>query len=173
MTEYNMIDRAKRKTLKRVGALSAAATAASLSGVVHAAGLRSDTASPGEVLFDDTELGSFSLRTRVSAQTNDIEIVLTNTGDRAATITQMTPHTVTTRRGQFVLGDVLGDDGRLSIDAGQSVSVAMQRHPVVLDASDVSHRAASLSQTLRQSASIVVDGKSFAPVTVVPHSPFA
>jgi hypothetical protein len=170
MTEYNMIDRAKRKTLKRVGALSAAA---SLSGVVHAAGLRSDAASPGEVLFDDTELGSFSLRTRVSAQTNDIEIVLTNTGDRAATITQMTPHTVTTRRGQFVLGDVLGDDGRLSIDAGQSVSVAMQRHPVVLDASDISHRAASLSQTLRQSASIVVDGKSFAPVTVVPHSPFA
>ena len=172
MMEYDMIDRAKRKTLKRVGALSAA-TAASLSGVVHASGLTPGASSAGGVSLDDAELGSFSLRTRVSAQTNDIEIVLTNTGDHAATITQMTPHTVTTRRGRFVLGDVLNDDGRLSIDAGQSVSVAIQRHPVVLDASDVSHRATSLSQILRQSASIVVDGKSFVPVTVVPHSPFA
>lgn len=166
-----MIDHAKRKTLKRVGAMSVA-TAATVSGAVHAIAPMSHMGSPDAPVGDDAELASFRLHTRLSARTNDIEVVLTNTGEHAANITHMTPQEILTPRGRFVFTEIFDDDGQLAIDAGQSVSVAMKRHPVVLDASDMSYRVASLSAQLCRSASIVVDGESFAPLTVVSHGPF-
>lgn len=169
-----MTDRAKRTTLKRLGALSAVSATGlttGLSGAVAADGAATAAASTGPT--DTAPLGGFEVHTRVSASSNDLEVVLTNTGEHTATITQMTPAETVTRRGRFVFGDLFDDTGRLTLGAGESVSVPLQRHPVVLDGSSVHHRAASLADTLRRGVSIVVDDAAFAPVTVRNHALFA
>lgn len=75
--------------------------------------------------------------------------------------------------GIKLTGSTILTPGRPALDARPSVSVAMTQQPVVLDASAVAYRADLLTDTLRRNARIVVDGTSFAPVTVIGHAAFA
>ena len=160
-----MIDRLKRTTLKRLG-LAAVATGAGVSGSVMASAdaLSRDLASASDV--DSLPLADIQVYTRVSAASNDIEVVIQNAGAHPARITQMTPTQTSTRRGVFDFSSLMRE-GELTLAAGEQVSVGMTPHPVVLDASTTSQqRAASLSAALRRSFSVVTENDAFARVTV-------
>ncbi len=147
-----MIDQKKRRTLKSIGAITAGSAAAVVSTGAFADAL-GNMASSGE--------GSVQLRvhSRVSVKTNDIEVVLTNVGKDTALITELTPSETITKRGRFNFAE-LTKYGDLRIEAGQSVSVPMTPHPVVIDASDVATRSGSLIDALKKSMTAHSHGRS-------------
>ena len=138
-----MIDRTKRKTLKSIGTIAAGSAAAAVSSGAFAGALLD---------MEPSSEASAQLRvhTRVSVKTNDIEVVLTNVGEDTALITELTPAETVTKRGRFNF-TALTTHGNLRLEAGQSVSVPMTPHPVVIDASDATTRSASLTDALKKS----------------------
>lgn len=145
-----MIDRTKRKTLKSIGTIAAGSAAAVSTGAF--AGALLDMESSAE------ESVQLRVHTRISVKTNDIEVVLTNAGVDTAYITELTPAETVTKRGRFNFA-ALTNHGELRIEAGQSVSVPMTPHPVVIDASDATSRSASLTEALKKSMTARRHGK--------------
>ena len=175
-----MIDRKKRKTLKRMGMIASTVTVAGVHGValasegaaVDSIDLQADSKSP-DFSSDELPLADIQVYTRVSSRTNDVEVVIQNAGDQVARITQITPSQTSTRRGHFDFYRLL-DNGELHLAAGEQVSVPMTPHPVVLDSSTTAQqRAASLTQALRASFSVVTEGDAFAKITVAEGIRFA
>ena len=160
-----MIDTVKRKTLKRIGLSAAATAAAGLTG--HA--VASSSAAGLERVEADVilpELADIQVDTRVSSVTNDIEVVVTNRSAQATRITQITPSETSTKRGRFNF-DALLAKGDLTLAPGESVTVPMTPHAVVLDAStSAGERAHSLTSALKRSFSVITDNESFARVSI-------
>jgi len=165
--ENFMVDQAKRNTLKNVagigvGAVALATSTNALSKVnnIQANALASSSAGAA------VDLADIQLTTRLSAQTNELEVVLTNVGSVPANITDMTPAEINTARGRFDF-DAMFTNGNVKLAMGESVSVPMQHHTVVLDGSSVGNRSASLTKALQQNVSIVTDGDALAAVSFV------
>lgn len=160
-----MVDQTKRTTLKKaagiaVGGIALASSASSL------AKLPSSGELPERSVGVSGDLADIQIRSRVSAQTNDLEVIITNVGSETANITDMTPAEINTARGRFDF-DALLKDGPIKLDVGQSVSVPMQHHTVVLDGNTINKRSAILSAALKQNVSIVTDGDSLAAIRIV------
>ncbi len=153
-------DKAKRRTLKRIGALAATAGLANL-------------ASPAMAGMAGHGTPALEVHTRVSAASNELEVVITNVGDADADIRQLTPSETTTRRGRFDFTAATHADGHLYLAAGESVTVPMQRRRVVLDGSELTGRAHSLADTLKRSMSAELRNGQLAPLTVRGFAPLA
>lgn len=160
-----MIDTVKRKTLKRIGLGAATAATAGLTSHAMAQSLAESSRRVASDAETDTTIAQFSISTRVSAESNDIEILITNTGENSARITQMTPSETVTERGRFNFQHLLAD-GDLTLASGQSVAVPMIPHAAKLDASSNATRASSLNQALKSSFSVITENESFAKVSV-------
>ena len=184
-TNQSGIDHSKRKTLKKITGISAGTIAltgssALMAGFVNQASLAD--ARRISLADDPThDLADIELRTSVSAVTNDIEVVIKNTGQQTATITDMTPAEIHTARGKFDF-NALFKGGSLVLESGEYVSVPLQHHKVVLsgDIADssptsISERVVfnrsflnkSLRQKLESTVSITTDGDSLAVVSIV------
>lgn len=159
-----MIDHVKRVTLKRIGSLAIAVTAASAS--AHALSVDVDQKIPSVGEPNDASVANIDVYTRVSAVSNDLEVVISNASDELTHITQMTPSQTVTRRGRFDFASLL-EDGDVVLAPGQSITVPMTPHARVLDSSSsVSQQADSLTQALRKSFSVITENESFARVTI-------
>lgn len=159
-----MIDTVKRNTLKRIGMSAVAATVA---GVASHSIASVNTYSVSAAVDGSLPLSDIQVSTRVSAITNDLEVLITNTGKLPTKITQLTPSVTITKRGQFDFGQLM-KDGNIALAPGQSLSVPMQPYAVKVNASDTSNQQAqSLSEALRRSFSVISENDSFAKVTVV------
>lgn len=166
-----MIDRAKRVTLKRIGSVAMAAT--SLSAAAHSLAYDADENALPAYDYAHSEIADLKLHTRVSALSNDIEVVITNVGQKRSLITQMTPSQTVTKRGHFDFSSLL-ENGDLCLAPGQSVTVPMTPNAVVLDAStNVGQRADSLTNALRKSFSVITENESFARVSIVDQIRFS
>lgn len=160
-----MVDKAKRNTLKNVAGIGVGTIAFATSTGALSQLLPDATASAASSL-PQSDLADIQVATRISSQTNDLEVVFTNIGEGPATITDMTPAEINTVRGRFDF-DALFADGNVKLAVGESVSVPMQHHPVVLDGSSIGKRFSSLNTALKQNISIVTDGDSLAAVDIV------
>lgn len=164
-----MVDQAKRKTLKSVAGVGIGTVVAS-TGALAAIANNASQQAPMESLNND--LSEIEVATRMSSSTNELEIVITNTGSNVANITDMTPAEINTVRGRFDFTPLLKDGG-FSLKFGESVVVPMQHHKVVLDGSTVKKRLADLNSALKQNVSVITDGNALAAVTVNHHLNFA
>ncbi len=161
-----MIDQAKRETLKKVAVIGVGSTAiaaspgllANVASVPTAGALKSSAAT-------NEGLVQIQVGARLASTTNDLEVVITNTGSTGATITSMTPAEINTVRGRFDF-NALFNAGELHLAAGESITVPIQHHAVVLDGSPVNVRATELMQSLRRNVSIITNTDSFAATTV-------
>lgn len=153
MKKSTAADPSRRTTLKLIGAV--AASAATVGTTVVNAGTRTGN-----------ELPVINVHTRVSATTNDLEVVIANVGETDADILQLTPGETTTRRGRFDFTSVTDDNGALYLAAGDSVTVPMRRRTVVLDGSDMTTRAQSLTDTLKRGLSAQLADGQFATLSV-------
>jgi len=106
------------------------------------------------------ELSQLDITTRLSAINNDLEVVVTNIGSEAVTITQITPNVARVARGEFDFSALL-EDGPLHLRSGASVTVQMQHKPVNVAAS-----FPPLIETLKNTVSVITDTDSFASVTI-------
>ncbi len=157
------MDLTKRKSLKQIAGVVVAGTGFSLAKNTLAAN------EYGLELHDseaESSLSSLHVYTRVSSSTNDIEVVIANTGKDTARITQMTPSQTSTARGVFDFAQLM-DKGDLVLEPGQSVSVPMTKHPVTVGRPvSVEKHASSLINSIRSSFSVITDNAAFARVDV-------
>jgi len=162
-----MVDKAKRNTLKNVAGIGvgtiAMATSTGAFSQLH--NLQNGNSSAAASL-SQTDLADIQVSTRISSQANELEVVLTNVGEVPANMTDMTPAVIDTARGRFDF-DALFADGNVHLAVGESVSVPMQHHTVVMDGSSIGKRSVVLRDALRQNISIVTDGDSLAAVDIV------
>ena len=177
-----MIDKSKRKTLKALAATATAGVATSLNAGAAKPSLPVETR-PGRGIDPATgnpatgnevqrDLGQIEVSRRVSATHNDLEIVITNTGDQTVIITDMTPGTLSLARGEFNFSALL-DKGPLHLDSTESVSVPLQRTTIAsnrLRRTSTHALQGSLTDSLRNSMSIVTDSNAFASVTILEPS---
>jgi len=168
-----MVDQAKRNTLKNVAGLCAGTVGLSVSPSVFAnrAG-KSDAAYPIDASPIDDELTNIQFTTKISSKSNDLEVVISNTSDANAIITDMTPAQINTPRGRFDF-NALFDSGYVRLSPGKSISVPIQHHAVVLDSSSIGQRVSELTDSMRRNVSVIVDGDSLAAVTIVDSANFA
>lgn len=159
-----MIDEVKRTTLKRIGLSAASVAAAGLTTRALAdSGVELVSDAP---LNQSLPLADIQVSTRVSAITNDLEVLVKNVGQSSTTITQMTPSVTVTKRGYFDFGALL-EDGDIALSPGQYVSVPIQAHPVSVNATDTATgQARPLTEALRRSFSVITDGDAFAKVDI-------
>lgn len=176
-----MIDYAKRKTLKIIGTVSAAAaTMTTATGSLANAVVVTDE-QVGSI--EELPLADISVSTRVSTTTNDLEVVLTNSGESAATITQVTPLEMHVNRGKFDFSRLL-QSGDLHLHPGQSVVVPME--PVRVNAgARIKNNAQpmfavtpmadspTLATALQKNISVVTEGDAWAKVTILDQSRLA
>jgi len=161
-----MIDQSKRNTIKNVAVIGAGTAAVAASPGLLALDMVSAKTSASHLAeLVDEPLIDIQITTRLSTISNDLEVVITNTSASTATITDMTPAVIHTVRGRFDFNALL-EAGDLRLAAGESVTVPIRHHTVVLDASSVHDRAKDLTQGLRRNVSIITDGNSFAATTV-------
>jgi len=161
-----MVDKAKRNTLKNVAGIGVGAVTAAVA--PHAIAKLNATPNNAEslqALAQGSELADIQVSSRISSITNDLEVVLTNTGAAPTTVTDMTPSEIKTVRGRFDF-NALFTNGDVNLAVGESVTVPMQHHPVVLNGSDIGKRTLDLTAALRQNVSIVTNGDSLAAVTI-------
>lgn len=168
-----MIDQAKRNSLKSVAGLGVGAVAFAASPSALAT-LTSNpaNATPQTALSLDNGLAEIQVSSNLSSTTNDLEVVLTNTGKVPTTITDMTPAHINTARGRFDF-NALFDAGEVNLAPGESIRVPIQHHAVVLDNSAIGKRTFLLTENLRRNVSIITDGDSLAAVTFTNTASFA
>jgi len=160
-----MIDTVKRNTLKRMGLSAAVVAATGWTGTAFA----TYTVNVEDAGDNALSLANIQVNTRVSALTNDIEVLITNTGDQTTRITQMTPSETSTGRGRFDFNALMAN-GDLTLAPGQSVTVPMSAHKVVVNGSLPAHpgqQAQSLHAALKRSFSVVTENDAFARVSIV------
>lgn len=159
-----MIDTAKRNTLK---ALTVAVAGVATAG--HCiAGTGNRLTDGGESDRQDSALARIEVTTRVSADHNDIEIVLTNTGSESTTITQMTPSVTRVARGEFNFRELLRN-GPVTLESGDSVTVPLTRKSVKLWSAASDGISTPLSANLRKTMSVVTDNSAYARLEIADY----
>lgn len=168
-----MIDQAKRNSLKSVAGLGVGAVAFATSPNALATLKSNPTDETSKAALSlDKGLAEIQVSTNIASTTNDLEVVLTNTGKEPATITDMTPAHINTARGRFDF-NALFDAGEFSLAPGESVKVPIQHHAVALDNSAIDKRTFLLTENLRRNVSIITDGDSLAAITFTDSTRFA
>ncbi len=147
-----MFDVKKRDTLKILGATTAVAA---MPGILNAKQVVNS--------FSDVSAGlaNIDIQVRVSVTSNDLELVVRNTGVEKTSLTQVTPATLQTGRGYFDMQSLVAK-GPLSLEPGKSVSIPMSKAQSV-GFSGVSN---SLVEDLRKQVSIITDNQAYAAVSV-------
>lgn len=157
------MDLIKRKSLKRIAGVVVAGTGFGLAKNTLATNQYNLELNDSDI---EASLSSLQVFTRISSSTNDVEIVISNKGKNAARITQMTPSQTNSARGVFNFSQLL-DNGDLVLEAGQSVSVPMTKHPAIAGTPlSVANHASSLTNSLRSSFSVITDNAAFARVDI-------
>ncbi len=159
-----MIDKNKRKTLKALS-VSAGMLAAGTGGAAAAFGEPVNDVGNMPVISD----AQIQVTTRVSALSNDLEVVLTNASKQPVVITQIAPQSTQVTRGEFNFSELFSD-GAVSLKGGESVSVPLRHKPVSLVATD---QYSSLTESLRKSMTIVTQGDLVAKLSVAEFASFA
>lgn len=155
-----MFDRKKRKTLKIIAGTSAVVAAGSVSAAVSSSAQISDNEIK-ELAAVSAELGQIEVSTRISAETNELEVVLKNTTSEPVTITHITPRVARVARGEFNFSSLL-KDGSLTLETDESVTVALQHKSVSTVAA-----TSPLHDVLKSTMSVITDSDSFASVLIV------
>jgi len=161
-----MTDTAKRRTLKGIAAVAAGTASAGLASNTFANN-HSTNAKKGH--FAE---GHLAIRTRLSAQTNEVEAVFQNAGDETLSIDSLGPHEISTFRGKFDV-QALTANRPLVLAPGESVSVALNTHDKAMQLNDLMTQGQSLSQALQASASAVSTAGNPIHVSVYQTQPFA
>ncbi|MBX2837621.1 MAG: hypothetical protein KTR35_12245 [Gammaproteobacteria bacterium] len=168
-----MIDQTKRRTIKTLGVLgvSTAAIAGSAGALAHRLfpGRSSSKFSSNATNASAAEI---RVHTRVSAETNDLEVVVTNISWAPTKVEAFVPAQIRTRRGTFDLSELV-QNGPLELAAGKSAVVPMKRHRVVLDGTGIDDRRASLSDSLNESMQVYTQGRKPVPSQVLGHLHYA
>jgi len=161
------MDHLKRRTIKQMAGLAVATASAATAGSVSANDQGTFETDTGIGSQTSAELSAIDVYTRVSSTTNDLEVVVANSGKHTARITQMTPSHTVINRGTFDFAKLMSN-GTLTLAPGQSVTVPMTPHTVALNGSTSAQpRAETLISALRSSFSVIVDNQSFARVNVI------
>lgn len=160
-----MTDASKRRTLKGLAAVAAGTASAGLSSSVLA-----NNTNPN--VFDKGSTNDhLNFETKVSAQTNDIGVVISNPGNETLSINTLTPHEITTFRGKIDLKP-LTEGKPLVLAPGEQVSVALSAHDKSLKINERIHHAQSLSQALKTSATAISSDGNPIPISVNPFNHF-
>lgn len=154
------MDTQKRFTLKT---MAAGSLAAGLSTLPFATRARSVSATPDASSLIGDQLAHIKVSTVHSPFTNDLALRVTNTGAHDAVVTQITPLTFSTPRGQFNLGKLL-ENGPVRLAPGESRDLLLQQHAPALD--PVSIGVGQPLTKLAGQISIVTDHQAYAAVTV-------
>ena len=171
-TQSPIVDHSKRQTLKRLSGIGAgsfafASTSSALAGFIDSSSRASNATDASIIEESADDLSDIEVRTAVSPVTNDIEVVIKNTGQNRTTITDMTPAEIHTARGTFDF-DALLKDGDLIIESGEYVSVPLQHHKVSLTkTAKVDLTGGNLRDKLARTVSITTGGDSLAVVSIV------
>jgi len=161
------VDKAKRKSLKRIASVAAVSSTGALFSSESFADTVLNGSKHGGVPADLSDLGHLQVHTRISSISNDIEVVINNKGTRSTRITQMTPSHTSTARGVFDFSELLAD-GPLELGAGKSVYVAIAPHKTATSLMQpTTAQAQSLTKSLRSSLSIITENKAYAMVDVM------
>lgn len=160
-----------RRTALKATALATGTVALAGNGLLQAATAVLDGPTPNNssISATDLPLSEFTVQVRHSWSANDIEVVLTNTGSVASTITDMTPSTIQVARGKFDFQHLL-KDGPITLNAGESISVPLQHEMSAQTIAGLGHFDYSLQKQLRNTVSIVTERDALAAVTI-PNSP--
>ncbi len=155
-----MIDQKKRDTLKIISAATAVAAAPSL---LNAKTLVGDFVGDEALLSAGNygELANIDIKVRVSVTSNDLELLVSNTGTTATNITQLTPSHLQTARGYFDMQSLLAD-GPVSLEPGEGVTVPLTKQAD----NNLSSRSNSLIKDLQERVSFITDNDAFAAVSV-------
>ena len=157
----------RRQTLKRLAGIAAASGSLNIAGSAIAESPNKSQFGNESVVNDMPDLASTKVHTRLSSASNDVEIVITNTGDQRTRITQLTPSHTSTKRGVFNFSNLM-NNGDLVLDAKQSVTVPMTPHAMALaDTTSAGQHAQTLTHALRSSFSVVTENSAFAKVDVM------
>lgn len=164
------MDQTRRTTLKHLAGIAAAGSsvsAASDAMALHCSPNKPNNMSSQEAADQAVGLARIQVHTRVSASSNDIELVITNISDEPVRITQITPSQTSTARGIFNISELL-DNGDLGLNVNQSITVPMSRHSTSsADTSGAAQHAQSLCSALRSSFSVVTESDAFATVDII------
>lgn len=144
-----MTDTSKRRTLKGLAAVAAGTASTGLTSAALAA-----CNNPNHQTSVSSTEGHLAVRTRISAQTNDVEAVFLNAGDHTLSIDTLTPHEVTTFRGKFDVAALTAKEP-LVLAPGESVSVGLSAHSNSLNVNERMQQGHSLGRALQASASAV------------------
>jgi len=161
-----MTDTSKRRTLKGIAAVAAGTASAGLASTAFA------NTTGTQAVGDSSTEGHLAIRTRLAAQTNNVEAVFQNAGDETLHIDTLTPHEITTFRGKFNV-QALTAEKPLVLAPGESISVALNAHDKALPLNDLMNQGQSLSQALNASASAVSTAGKPIHVSVYQTQPFA
>ncbi len=155
-----MIDKKKRDTLKIISTATALAAAPSL---LNAKSFAADVDAKSVGLANNLtgDLANIDIKVRVSVTSNDLELLISNTGAQATNITQLTPSHLQTARGYFDMQGIL-NDGPISLSPGESVTVPHTRQADNI----LSSTANTLIKDLQDRVSIITDNDAFAAVNV-------
>jgi len=110
----------------------------------------------------NTTYRQLEISARLSTQTNELEIVVANVGDKNTTITQTTPEKICHSHGDFHLQSALANG---TLKAGESIVVPMSRNPLNRNVA-LQHSAASLNYVIKNSLSIATDNAPVASISV-------
>ncbi|MEE9334579.1 MAG: hypothetical protein V3U65_10860 [Granulosicoccaceae bacterium] len=151
-----MIDKKKRDTLKII---STATVVAAVPSLLNAKSFASDVKPASTGL--PNELANIDIKVRVSATSNDLELLVSNTGTEASNITRLTPSHLQTARGYFDMQGLMAD-GPLSLKPGEGVTVPLTRQAD----NHLSSVSNSLIEDLQERVSIITDNEAYAAVNV-------
>jgi len=137
-----MIDSVKRKTLKFLAV--ATGTIATASAAKASSILTKNTAQEMKV----KSYRQLEISARLSTQTNELEIVVTNAGAKNTSITQTTPEKICHSHGDFHLQSALANG---TLKAGESIVVPLSRNSLNRNVA-LQHSAASLNYVIKNSS---------------------
>jgi len=151
-----MIDSTKRTTLKILAVTTGTVATTS---AVHASAMLTIPAKNINSKSAGQIAGEIEISTRLSAQTEELEIVLTNSGHNSATIKQITPAKIHHEQGDFNLQSLLAN-GPITLEAGESAAIGLGHHSLNRNTA-LHHSAESLSYVIRNNVSVVADSNAF------------
>jgi len=152
-----MIDNTKRTTLKILAVTTGTVVTTS---AVQASGILGITAEDTRVESAGQIARQVEISSRLSAQTEELEIVFTNSGHNSATIKQITPAKIHHAQGDFNLQSLLAN-GPIKLEAGESATIGLGHNSLNRNTA-LHHSAESLSYVIRNNVSVVAESNVFA-----------
>ena len=143
-----MTDFSKRNTLKTIAGSAAAVAVAPMA---SASSLLNSTSDPAHQALNNSR-ANVQISSRISAESHELELLISNPGDSAATITEIYPSRVFDAKGTFELEAIAGN-GKTKLEAGESITVPMT-HSTAYRHTALAHSAASMNDVIRNNVSI-------------------